>query len=85
MGEYISLGKVENVLKTSQFIENICVYGDSEQKYCVAIIVPQRQNVLNLACKEGLTSNNFDELCENPNVIKALHEDLKIYAKQGEY
>ena len=27
-GEYVSLGKVEALLKTCSLVENICVYGD---------------------------------------------------------
>ncbi len=30
-GEYVSLGKVESVLKTSSIVENVCVYGDSKR------------------------------------------------------
>ena len=28
LGEYVSLGKVEALLKTHPLVENICVYGD---------------------------------------------------------
>ena len=30
-GEYVSLGKVESVLKTCSLVENICVYGDAKR------------------------------------------------------
>ena len=39
-GEYVSLGKVESVLKTCPIVENVCVYGESTKSYCVAIVCP---------------------------------------------
>ena len=30
-GEYVSLGKVESVLKTCPLVENVCIYGDSKR------------------------------------------------------
>jgi long-chain acyl-CoA synthetase len=44
-GKFVSLGKVESVLKVSQFVENICVYADSLQDHTVALVVPSRVNV----------------------------------------
>ena len=32
-GEYVSLGKVESLLKTCSLVENICVYGDPVRIY----------------------------------------------------
>ncbi|UYV73103.1 ACSL4 [Cordylochernes scorpioides] len=48
-GEYISLGKVEAVLKTSPLVDNICALGDSYMTYLVAIILPNRDQLLKLA------------------------------------
>jgi long-chain acyl-CoA synthetase len=42
-GEYVSLGKVEAVLKTCPVVENICIYGESSKSYCVALVVPDRK------------------------------------------
>ena len=41
-GEYVSLGKVEAVLKTCPVVENVCIYGESTKSYCVALLVPDR-------------------------------------------
>ena len=32
-GEYVSLGKVEAVLKTCPVVDNVCIYGDSTKSY----------------------------------------------------
>lgn len=42
-GEYVSLGKVEAVLKTCPIVENICIYGEATKSYCVALLVPDRK------------------------------------------
>lgn len=42
-GEYVSLGKVESVLKTCPIVENICIYGDATKSYCVALLSPDRK------------------------------------------
>lgn len=48
-GEYISLGRVETILLTNSLVDNICVYGDSEQNYLIAMIVPNVKNFEKLA------------------------------------
>ena len=52
-GEYISLGKVEAELKTCPLVENICIYGDSTQTFVVALIVPDRVKIYELAKELG--------------------------------
>ena len=42
-GEYVSLGKVEAVLKTCTIVENVCIYGEATKSYCVALVVPDRK------------------------------------------
>lgn len=42
-GEYVSLGKVEAVLKTCSVVENICIYGEPTKSYCVALLCPDRK------------------------------------------
>jgi long-chain acyl-CoA synthetase len=44
-GEYVSLGKVESVLKLMPYIDNCCVYANSLKHTCVCLICP---NVLKI-------------------------------------
>lgn len=48
-GEYISLGRVETTLLTNSVVDNICVYGNSEHDYLVAMVVPNTKNLEKLA------------------------------------
>lgn len=82
-GEYVSLGKVESQLKTCPLVDNICVYGESSKQYCVALVVPNQQHLMELAAKIGLADKPFEELCENPEMEKAVCGELADHAKRG--
>ncbi len=56
-GEYVSLGKVEALLKTCPLVEDVCIYGDSTQSFCVALVVPERGKLAALAEKLSLVSS----------------------------
>lgn len=75
-GEYVSLGKVESVLKTCPAIENICVYGDSFKSYCVAIVCPDRRMVKEFGAKFGKTELSFDSLCQDRDVTGAVLREI---------
>ena len=44
-GEYVALGKVEAVLKTSAAINNIVVYGSGDLLFPLAVIVPVEKGI----------------------------------------
>ena len=81
-GEYVSLGKVESVLKTCPLVENICIYGDSTKSYVVALIVPDRNKLADLAKKLGKTETEFDLLRKDKDVTGAVLRELVMYGRQ---
>lgn len=81
-GEYVSLGKVEAELKTCPIVENICVYGDSSKCYTVCLLVPHPQHLAELAARHGLPDMDFDQLCQNPTVEKAVVKELADHARK---
>uniref|UniRef100_A0AAR5PEI0 long-chain-fatty-acid--CoA ligase n=1 Tax=Dendroctonus ponderosae TaxID=77166 RepID=A0AAR5PEI0_DENPD len=82
-GEYVSLGKVETQLKTCPLVDNICVYGESSKQYCVALVVPNQSNLMELATKIGMGDKNFEELCDLPEMEKAVANELAEHAKRA--
>ncbi|KAF7269240.1 acyl-CoA synthetase long-chain isoform X2 [Rhynchophorus ferrugineus] len=82
-GEYVSLGKVEAILKTCPVVDNICVYGESTQLYCVALVVPNQPQLMELATKLGLGEKSFEELCDLPEMEKAVCAELADHGKKG--
>lgn len=80
-GEYVSLGKVEAVMKTSTLIENICIYGESSKTYCLALVVPNEKALEQLAEQLDITGT-YEELCNNPKVEAAVLKELAEHAKK---
>lgn len=82
LGEYVSLGKVESELKTCPVVENICVYGDANKSYTVALVVPSQHYLEEIAGNLGITGKTLEELCNNPQIEKAILQELVEQAKK---
>ncbi|CAD8049638.1 unnamed protein product [Paramecium sonneborni] len=78
-GEYIAPEKIEGIYTRVNGVTEAFVYGDSSKSYCIAIIVPDKQFVLNLGAQFGI-NQTFEELCQNDNIIKHFLEQI---TKQG--
>ena len=50
-GEYVSLGKVESLMKTHPAIQNICVCGDSSKSFVVCLVIPSQAYLDSLSTK----------------------------------
>ncbi|PIN20360.1 Acyl-CoA synthetase [Handroanthus impetiginosus] len=80
-GEYISLGKVEAALMSSNFVENIMVYADPFHNFCVALVVPSRQVLEKWGNESGIKYNDFSELCEKAEAKNEVQQSLIKAAK----
>jgi long-chain acyl-CoA synthetase len=85
LGEYVSLGKVETELKTCPVVENICVYGDPTKQYTVALVVPNPSQLVSLGSRLGLNSLNFEQLCANQTVEKAVLNEIGEHGKKCKF
>ena len=74
-GEYIAPEKVENVYLRAKGVQEVFVYGDSLQIYFVAIIVPDKVHIMEYA-KQNQINGTFEELCQNSNIIKYIHDNI---------
>jgi len=81
-GEYIALGKIEAILKTSSFSENLCVFANQDQLTCVAVAVVSKPAIMKAAAELDI-SGEFDEVLENKEINKAVYEDFLRIAKIG--
>ncbi|XP_056148876.1 long-chain-fatty-acid--CoA ligase 3b [Lampris incognitus] len=66
-GEYVSLGKVEAVLKNCPFIDNICAYANSDQSYVISFVVPNQKQLMTLANQKQV-KGSWEEICNNPEM-----------------
>lgn len=80
-GEYVSLGKVESALQTSNYVDNIMVYADPFHSYCVALVVPPHQALEKWAQNSGINYKKFEELCQNGQAVKEVQQSLSKAAK----
>ncbi|XP_047450892.1 long-chain-fatty-acid--CoA ligase 3a [Mugil cephalus] len=68
-GEYVSLGKVEAMLKNCPLIDNICAYANSDETYVIGFVVPNQKHLLALAGEYGIRGS-VEDLCNS----KAMEE-----------
>uniref|UniRef100_A0ACB8FX58 Long-chain-fatty-acid--CoA ligase 4 n=1 Tax=Sphaerodactylus townsendi TaxID=933632 RepID=A0ACB8FX58_9SAUR len=78
-GEYVSLGKVEAVLKNCPLIDNICAYAKSDQSYVISFVVPNQKKLTNLAEQKGVTGGWVD-ICNNPIMESEILKEIKEVA-----
>lgn len=82
-GEYVSLTKVETELKGCEYVDNICVYGDSFKSHLVALVAPNPKSLKKLAESIGKRSANMKELCDDKVINKRVTEAIIEYAKSA--
>lgn len=81
-GEYIALGKVEAEMKTSPYIDNICVVGSVAQTYLIALVIPNRPYLKMLGRDLGKDELSFEEMCSDNEITKEVSKRLKEHAKK---
>jgi len=82
-GEYVAVERLESIYKNSIYVENICVYACGDKNELLALISPNKKNVHTLAATKSIDNNNFEELCNNPDIRKLILGDLMKIAKSS--
>ncbi|XP_074603969.1 uncharacterized protein LOC141857374 [Brevipalpus obovatus] len=81
-GEFVPVGRVEAVLRSSSLIENICVTVKRGENYCVALVVPNREELIKLA-RSMEKDMDFEQLCEDTEMINEFILRLTQLGKAG--
>jgi len=79
-GEYVALSKVENVLKTSKYVELPMAYAVSTESSCIALVCPMAPALKALAAEMNVTGT-LEELCANPALVEKVLADLQTCCK----
>ncbi|XP_038049964.1 long-chain-fatty-acid--CoA ligase 4-like [Patiria miniata] len=82
-GEYVSLATIETVLKKSPYVENICIYADGDFDYCIALVVPYRNNLESAAKEQGLSGKSFEEICSSKKMEQVVLVSMAKVAMEG--
>jgi long-chain acyl-CoA synthetase len=84
-GKYVAPQMVENVLKESNFIEQICVVGEG-QKFPSALIVPSFDVLKEWSKIHKIDYTNDAQMIDNQEVIKKMYEEVeKLNARFAQY
>ena len=87
-GEYVSLGRVETILSTSPFVDNMFVYGESSKNFVVAVVVVNAKQLALLA-KEVLggeaEGKTHEQLCKEERLEQEVQKRLVKQARHGQY
>ncbi|XP_051883170.1 long-chain-fatty-acid--CoA ligase 5 [Pristis pectinata] len=82
-GEYIAPEKIENVYIQCGLVAQVFVAGDSLQSYLVGIVVPDPEVLPEFAASKGF-KGSYEELCQIPEIKKAILDDMvKLGKKAG--
>jgi len=82
-GEYVSLGKVESVLKGCPVVANVCIFGDSRQSYVVAVVCPVPATLTEIAAKFGKEDLSFEDMVVDKDVNGAVLREVQNHAKKS--
>lgn len=75
-GEYVSLGKVEAALISSNYIDNIMVYADPFHNFCVALVVASHDALEKWARESGIKYNDLSDLCGKAECKTEVYQSL---------
>jgi len=84
-GEYISLDKLETKYKDSMFVNMLCVYGNSDRDFPVALVLPNEKYLTQWADSEGVTYHNLEDLCNNERVTQKVLASMDEVAKRNNF
>jgi len=80
-GEYVSLGKVESVLKGCPVVANVCIFGESSKSYVVATICPVKETLVDIARKFGKEELSWEEMVEDKDLTGAVLREVINHGK----
>jgi len=82
-GEYIALEKMETKYKDSLFLENVCVYGDSDREFPIALVVPNRAVLAKWADEQKVAYKDLADLLDNKEAEKKVLAEVVSAARKA--
>lgn len=82
-GEYIAPEKIENIYIRSDAVAQVFVHGDSLQACLVAVVVPDPDFLPAWTKRTLKLEGNYLELCDKPEVKRAIFADMMRLGNEG--
>lgn len=76
-GEYVSLGRIETVIKTAPMVENCCICLHDKINDIVALITPSVKQLKILVEKLNKANLTHEQVCADPEIKQAIMEDIR--------
>ena len=81
-GEFISLGKIESGLRTSRYVENVCICTDRFRNEIIALVVPNQQTLRTLAKELQKEHLSLEQMCEDSTINQKVYESIVDRCRQ---
>jgi long-chain acyl-CoA synthetase len=75
-GKNVAPQRVEKIMRTSRYIDQVVVYGD-RKKYLTAVVALDREQVEEWATKHGIAFDKWKELAEHPKVLELIDREVQ--------
>ncbi|KAL4469391.1 hypothetical protein ABPG74_004644 [Tetrahymena malaccensis] len=81
-GEYVAPEKVENIYVRARGVAEAFVYGDSLKNNCVAVIVPNPDEIKKIAAELKIEKeDDISKLCQNPQIVEFYQKSIFEHGK----
>lgn len=86
-GEYIAPAKLEGMYAKSPFAAQICVYGNSEKSYIIAIVVLNKVNCANFLKEKGVLKeeSELSQHLENADLLAEIKKNFEEIGKESKF
>jgi len=86
-GEYIAPSKLESVYGKSDYVGQICVYGQSVKSYVIAIICPKKHNVITFLKEKDILKDGeeVESHYTNPVLLEEVKKSLDKLAAANNF
>lgn len=74
-GKYVAPGPLEDKISALPYVESVVVCGN-ERMFVTALIVPQRNDLLIFAAKNGIVFDDYDDLFQNQRLQSLIQKDI---------
>eukprot|EP00828_Plagiopyla_frontata_P038798 TRINITY_DN5093_c0_g1_i1.p1 TRINITY_DN5093_c0_g1~~TRINITY_DN5093_c0_g1_i1.p1 ORF type:complete len:418 (-),score=72.88 TRINITY_DN5093_c0_g1_i1:51-1304(-) len=81
-GEFVATEKIELIYQRCQWITDIYVTGNSLYSQLVGIATPNKDKILEHAQKLQIQFTDYNELCENGQIIEMIRKELYDLGKK---
>lgn len=75
-GKNIAPSRIEGIVATSKYINQVCVVGD-RMKYLAAFVTLDEPNIRAFAAQNGIPFENYEELLETPSIRELIDGEVE--------